>query len=248
MTAKKDIPVICGICGLTADFTLEKNTWDIYRCSNCNFLFVHPYPSDSEITEFYNTNYRDIDIDFYPKARSRQRRTFIRSFRFWKYIFNKRVLDVGCGGGFMVNAFRRLGADAHGMDISENSIAYARKHFPACTFHCENFDSMSKSNLVFDFIFTTELLEHIAGTHEFMEMIVAISRPGTIVYLATPDSGHEAVPADMSLWTDICPPAHLQWFNQSNMALLFGNYGFELVRAFRKKTPALSMLFRRRDG
>ena len=247
MTAEEDAVSKCHICGNSANLEFVINSYDIYKCSSCDFLFVSPYPSDNDIIAYYNNNYRGIDINFYPKAHSRQRRAFLKSFRFWRYLFKKRVLDVGCGGGFMTNAFRRLGAQAHGMDISENSIAYARNRFLDCTFHCENFTSMAKSELIFDFIFTTEVLEHIRGAREFMEMIISISRPGTIVYLATPDAGHESVPEDMSSWGDICPPAHIQWFNKSNMALLFDNYGFKLVRAFTKKTPALSMLFHRLD-
>ncbi|MCZ6803465.1 MAG: class I SAM-dependent methyltransferase [Proteobacteria bacterium] len=247
MTIKEDIVSKCYICEKPANLAFMKNPYEIYRCSNCDFLFVNPYPSDNDIIAYYNKNYRGININFYPKARSRQRRAFLKSFLFWKYLFNKRVLDVGCGGGFMTNAFRRLGAEAHGMDISEKSIAYARNRFSDCTFHCEGFTSMAKSDLIFDFIFTTDLLEHIPGTREFMEMIVSISRPGTIIYLATPDAGHESVQGDLSSWQDICPPAHIQWFNQSNMAQLFGNYGFKLARAFTKKKPALSMLFQRLD-
>ena len=217
MTIEEDVVSICHICGNSANLGFVKNSYEIYKCSSCDFLFVNPYPSDNDIIVYYNDNYRGIDINFYPKARSRQRRAFLKSFRFWRFFFKKRSLDVGCGGGFMTNAFRRLGAEAHGMDISENSIAYARNRFPDCTFYCEDFNSMAKSDLIFDFIFTTEVLEHIRGTREFMEMIVSISRPGTIVYLATPDAGHKSVPVDMSSWGDICPPIHIQWFNQSNM-------------------------------
>jgi len=246
MTIEENIVSKCQICGEEANLALEKNAYQIYRCLGCDFLFVSPYPSGSDITAHYS-NFREADIDFYPKARSRQRRAFLKSLRFWRYLFHKRALDIGCGGGFMANAFRRLGAEAHGMDISENSIAYARNHFPDCTFHCENFVGMAKSDLEFDFIFTTELLEHIPGTQEFMEMIVSFSRAGTIIYLATPDAGHEAVPTDLSSWGDICPPEHIQWFNQTNMEQLFSDYGFKLVKAFTKKSPALSMLFQRLD-
>jgi len=145
----------------------------------------------------------------------------------------------------MANAFRRLGAEAHGLDISDNAIAYARNRFPDCTFHRESFDSMAKDDHVFDFIFTTELLEHISDTSEFMDMIVSISKSGTIIYLSTPDTEHESVPADLLSWEDICPPEHIQLFNQSNMTQLFSNYGFKLIKAYSKKTPVLSMLFQR---
>jgi len=49
------------------------------------------------------------------------------------------VLDVGCGGGFQVEAFRRFGMRPTGLDISVNSIAFARNAFSKCDFHCENF-------------------------------------------------------------------------------------------------------------
>jgi len=129
MTIEENIVIKCQICGKEANLALEKNEYKIYRCSACDFMYVNPYPSDNDIIDFYNNNYRGIDVNFYPKARSRQRRAFIKSFRFWKYLFNKQALDIGCGGGFMTNAFRRLGAEAHGVDISEISIAYAKNVF-----------------------------------------------------------------------------------------------------------------------
>lgn len=245
MTVEEAVTNKCHICDMSADLALQKDFYDIYRCSACDFLFLNPYPSDSDITAYYSKNYRGADVNYYPKARSRQRRAFLKAFRFWKYLFNKRALDIGSGGGFMTNAFRRLGAEAHGLDISDNSTVYARNLFPECTFHCESFNTMAESDLVFDFISTTELLEHIPGTRNFMKMVDSVSKPGTIVYLSTPDSGHKEVPEDISLWYEICPPEHLQWFNQSNMTKLFRNYGFKLVKAFTKKSCALSMLFKR---
>jgi len=109
MTIEEDVVSKCDICGKTANLAFTKNPYDIYGCSSCGFLFVNPYPSDNDIISYYNNDYRGININFYPKARSRQRRAFLKSFRFWRYIFNKRAIDVGCGGGFMTNAFRRLG-------------------------------------------------------------------------------------------------------------------------------------------
>lgn len=239
-------PPRCHVCGGECRFAFEKDGFDIVRCGACDFRFVHPYPSEDDLNAYYATSYRGASEDSYPKARSRARRAFVKSFRFLRYLPGKTALDIGCGGGFTVNAFRRLGADAHGLDISQNSIAYARRHFPKCTFHCESFDAMARRDTVFDFMFTTELMEHIPGPAGIMKMISARSKIGTVVYVATPDAGHPAVPENMRDWTDICPIEHIQWFNRDNMTRLFGDYGFDPLKAFDKKTPALSMLFVRR--
>src|SRR4051812_6078978 len=43
----------------------------------------------------------------------------------------RRVLDVGCGGGFMTEEFARLGYRVSGIDPSEPSIDAARRHAAA---------------------------------------------------------------------------------------------------------------------
>lgn len=196
------------------------------------------------MADYYGADYRGATENFYPKAASRKRRAWVRALRFLKYVRRgKRVIDLGCGGGFMADAFRRWGADSHGVDISENSIAYARRHFPQCSFFCDSFEGLGARGLTFDFIFSSELMEHIAGTAPVMEMIVSLSKPGTVVYVATPDAGHPTVRDDLMSWQDICPPEHVQWFDQRNMTLLFEKYGFRHLKTNAKKSPALSMFF-----
>lgn len=236
----------CPVCTALSLPIGSKDAYEILACGTCGFKFVHPYPTPEELTEYYASTYRDASPEFYPKLKSRKRRALLKSLRFLRHVRGKKVLDIGCGGGVMVEAFRRLGADAHGVDISGNSIEFARKAFPGCTFYCEDFDAMAQRDLTFDFMFTSELMEHIPGPQGCLAMIDALSKPGTHIYVATPDAGHQAVPEDIFAWGDLCPPEHLQWFTRSNMARLFDQYGFDLVKAYKKKTPALSLLFRKR--
>ncbi|HUK07303.1 MAG TPA: class I SAM-dependent methyltransferase [Stellaceae bacterium] len=152
---------------------------------------------------------------------------------------------IGCGGGFMVGAFARLGARAIGLDINAAAIAYAHRHFPRCEFYCESLRDFRARGLHFDFVFSTEVFEHLAGPSEFMATLDAITKRGSRVYIATPDSGHAAVPADLSQWDQIQPPAHLQFFNREGLSVLFRRYGFVLEKAYRKRSPARSLVFRR---
>jgi 2-polyprenyl-3-methyl-5-hydroxy-6-metoxy-1,4-benzoquinol methylase len=237
----------CEICAAaTAPYFASQGSYDYHRCEQCGFVFLSPMPSDEALHAVYNEDYRDISAEFYPKANSRRHRTFWKSMRFLPYITGKRVLDIGCGGGFMTNAFRRWSASASGVDISEPSLAYARAHFPRCTFYCEGFEAFAKRGLEFDFVFSTELLEHIPAARPFMSVLDAVTRPGAHVYIATPDAGHPAVPRKFTDWIDVQPPHHVQFFNRENVTKLFADYGFELQRAFAKKKPALSLLFVRR--
>ena len=227
----------------TAQFSFEKMGYRFSRCSDCDFLFASPYPSEREIAAFYNANYLGASEDHYPKIASRKRRAWVKSIRFIPYLIGRDAIDLGCGPGAMAHAFSRWGARASGLDINESGIAYARKHFPGCTFYCETFAQFRKRGLTFDFVFSTDVLEHLAGPAEFMATLAAITRPGGHVYIAAPDSGHAAVPRDISQWSDVSPPAHLQFFNRRNIEILFARYGFVLKRADRKRTPAHSLIF-----
>lgn len=50
-----------------------------------------------------------------------------------------KILDVGCGCGYLTNSIYNLGRnDIVGIDISENSINYAKKTFPEIEFNCQD--------------------------------------------------------------------------------------------------------------
>ncbi|HUA55231.1 MAG TPA: class I SAM-dependent methyltransferase [Candidatus Sulfotelmatobacter sp.] len=245
-SADEPTAVACPACReAEARSAFAKDGYALRRCRACGFLFVSPYPSEAELAAYYNDSARAPTANFFNKAVSRRRRAWVRSLKFLPYVVGRSVLDIGCGGGFMAGAFARLGARASGLDIGSGAIAYARRHFPRCTFYCEPFADFRGRGLRFDFVFSSELLEHLPGPDGFLETLAAVTKPGGHVYVSAPDAGHPAVPADVSRWSDVIPPEHLQFFNRGNAELAFARYGFRLVKAYRKRTPALSLIFRR---
>lgn len=248
MSAEADAQaaVACPACLREAALpSFTKSGYALRRCQACGFLFVSPYPRDDELARFYNDPARAPRADFFNKAASRRRRAWVRSLKFLPYVMGKSVLDVGCGGGFMANAFARLGARASGLDIGAGAIDYAREHFPRVTFYCEPFAEFRRRGLRFDFVFSSELLEHVPGPDGLLATLAAVTRPGGHVYVSAPDAGHPAVPSDLAQWADVIPPEHLQFFNRANIELVFARYGFRLAKAYPKRTPALSLIFQR---
>ncbi len=88
----------------------------------------------------------------YPKAASRFRRARIKALRFVRYIRGRDAIDIGCGGGFMVEAMRRVGARTAGLDINPQAITYAERHFPENRFFCEDVAAFEGHDLAFDFV------------------------------------------------------------------------------------------------
>lgn len=244
-SAWRETETSCPICSSEITPLLEKDGFPVAQCPRCEFLCVAPRPLETVVVEHYSTNYRGATETWYPKAFDRTWRGFWRSLVFLPYVTGRRVLDLGCGGGFMVQALGRFAREAVGVDISENSIAYAKRQFSKHRFYAEPLSRFRERGEKFDFVFSSEVLEHVLDPRDFMETIRACVKDGGFAYVSAPDAGHEAVPADLAGWTDICPPEHLQWFNIRNLAWLFAEYGFVVHRRFRSKTPAHSVIFQR---
>ena len=131
---------ICPVCKSrqTDDFR-DVREYHFRKCETCQFVFLHPMPSEMVLESMYNTG-GQVTPDFYPKAKSRLHRALRIAMHLYRFAWRGPVLDVGCGGGFQVEAFRRFGMRPTGLDISVNSIAFARNAFSKNGFYCEKFE------------------------------------------------------------------------------------------------------------
>lgn len=70
-----------------------------------------------------------------------------------------KVLDYGCGKGYVVKALRLLGVDASGVDISDYAISQCD---PDVKKYCRVIDqSISFTHEKFDWLITKDVLEHL---------------------------------------------------------------------------------------
>ncbi|MFZ0694639.1 MAG: methyltransferase domain-containing protein, partial [Alphaproteobacteria bacterium] len=155
------------------------------------------------------------------------------------------MIDVGCGGGFMAEAMRRLGGRAIGIDISPRAIAYARNHFPSVDFTCEILEDFQNRGRMFDFVYCSEVIEHVANAERFAAALAQICRAGGYLFITTPDIGHWHVPKDLVSWPLVDPPRHVRYFNTANLRMLLERHGFTLRRKIFKRKPGLHVLAQR---
>ena len=237
---------VCPVCasGGAAHFA-AKNGYSLSRCGACGFVFVDPMPAPEALAEIYCREDGDVCADFYPKAESRARRARRRARRFARYIQGRDVLDIGCGGGFMVEAMDRVGGRAVGLDLSPQSIAYARRHYPGGEFFAERLEDFQHRGRTFGFVHCSEVLEHLPDINSFMAALARTMRPGGYVFITTPDIGHWRVPRDVVSWPLVDPPRHVQYFSYGNIRLLFDRYGLPVRRKLFKLKPGLQVLAQR---
>lgn len=108
-------------------------TFDDYYFAHC---CGRPYARDKEWLNFFGAIADRIVADFAPKT----------------------VLDAGCAWGFLVEALRARGINAHGIDISEFAIG---KVAPEIAPFCKVGSIAEPFDTRYDLIVTMEVVEHM---------------------------------------------------------------------------------------
>lgn len=104
---------------------------------------------------------------------------------------DKKVLDVGCGGGILAEALSELGANVTGIDASENTIGVAKSHSSSVGSDViyiqntiEEFIS-SHPNEKFDVITCLEMLEHVPSPNEIIKSCSNLLKDDGNIFFST---------------------------------------------------------------
>ena len=103
-------------------------------------------------------------------------------------INNKRVLDIGCGGGILSEQLHKEGAEVTGIDSSSKSIKIARQHAEEQNYNIKyiNKSIFDVTDLeIFDFIVCFEMIEHIDKPDDLIKKINELSAKKSGLFLST---------------------------------------------------------------
>lgn len=103
-----------------------------------------------------------------------------------------RVLDVGCGNGYLANWFAEQGCSVVGIDPSGTGMEQARKAYPRVRFEQLVADRHLLEKLgepAFDIAVSTEVVEHLYAPRDWARGILECLRPGGRLLCTTPYHG-----------------------------------------------------------
>ena len=103
---------------------------------------------------------------------------------------DKRVVDVGCGGGILTEGLAKAGADALGIDLSEELIDIADLHGLETGVKA-HYQRISAETLAeqqpeaFDHVTCMEMLEHVPDPASIIRACAVLVKPGGMVFFST---------------------------------------------------------------
>ncbi|HEB77347.1 MAG TPA: bifunctional 2-polyprenyl-6-hydroxyphenol methylase/3-demethylubiquinol 3-O-methyltransferase UbiG [Methylothermaceae bacterium] len=106
-------------------------------------------------------------------------------------ITNKRIVDVGCGGGILSEALAREGAEVLGIDLSAELLEVAELHALEQGVDKVKYERISAEALAerepesFDLVTCMEMLEHVPRPASVVAACARLARPGGRVFFST---------------------------------------------------------------
>lgn len=103
---------------------------------------------------------------------------------------NKKVLDVGCGGGILAESMAARGAIVTGIDLAEKSLKVARLHSLETGIKVE-YRNISAEQIAadepgqYDVVTCMEMLEHVPDPGSIIRACAALVKPGGHVMFST---------------------------------------------------------------
>jgi 2-polyprenyl-6-hydroxyphenyl methylase/3-demethylubiquinone-9 3-methyltransferase len=101
-----------------------------------------------------------------------------------------RVLDVGCGGGLLCEAFARAGAEVTGIDLAPGMIEVARLHAAAeglkIDYRLASAEQIAATTAGgFDIVTCMEMLEHVPDPPATTAALAGLVRPRGALFVST---------------------------------------------------------------
>src|SRR4030042_3032670 len=87
---------------------------------------------------------------------------------------NEKILDAGCGTGYLLNFITSKTAVGIGIDISEDAINTARNRYPHLIFKTGELTKLPFADNSFDKIICFNVIEHIGDQDKSIQELVRI--------------------------------------------------------------------------
>jgi SAM-dependent methyltransferase len=235
----------CKACGASLEGARvrgQKNGFTFLQCALCEAVTVDPFPTEAELTAFYQAY--EGTTDYRRKQDKKIKRASKRLQKLMALTQGRDFLDVGCNYGFTVEAAKRLGLKAVGIDIDEMAVKASNESFGP-SYQTISVVDYAVKGLQFDIAYSSEVIEHVPDPSAFVAALAKLVKPNGVLMLTTPDGGHWRVPQDFAKWEAAIPPEHITYFSKKGMRILLEKHGFQILKMPWRLKPGLQVIARK---
>jgi cyclopropane fatty-acyl-phospholipid synthase-like methyltransferase len=222
--------VLCPINGLPARPYCRKDHAQYYLEPASGTIFQATMPSVGAMNQYADDEYSSGAYQEYANSRDLKIATARpRLAEIKRRATGKRLLDVGCATGFFMEAAAEEGFDVRGVEFSTVAIGLARPDIGGRIVHGDVNTLRSQGSEPFDVVTAFDIIEHVQNPADFLRDIREILRPGGVLAISSPDTGHFLRYLMRAKWPMLQPMQHTVLFSRRGIAALLERCGFDAV-------------------
>ena len=246
----RSAPATCLLCQNDKILPLFDNGGsEICRCLSCGVIFRNPQPSNDELAAIYSEDYflgqetaeRRSATEGIKRATARRYLGYIADYMSAKAIAGKglKLLEVGCGFGFLLKEAATAGYDVTGIEHSPSSVAVANALLGRDAVIAGEVETCGIEDGSFDVCVLSDVIEHVRDPLEFLRHVRRLLKKDGVLFIATPDVGSLAARLMGRRWVEY-KIEHLYYFNAETTGFMLSRTGFSQIRSY-KATKTLSL-------
>ncbi len=241
-----DTDLLCPVCDSDhCDKSFEKYGYDLYRCRECDHLFVWPVPTIEQLEEAYSDP--DHFASYFTEGRLPHRLAVAAQVDLIATLgLGPRFLEIGPGHGALLTYAKKAGFEVHASELSSH---FARRLasqgiLDASRIFVGDLLEMPVPDTGFDVIVMRATIEHFRHPGEYLDHIRRLLSPrGVFVIEAERFDCIDMRNLDAP-WAHVGPPFHLHYFTSQGIQHLLTKHGFRVghfdVSGFPRYTPPFS--------
>ena len=227
------------------DYSVSKETFDLYYEETLDMLITHPQPSLENLGKYYES-------EDYISHTDNKRSLFEKLYHFIKSIALKnklnlinslqpnkgRILDIGAGTGDFLSVAKNDGWQTIGVEPSDRAKAIAKRKgvsFVSATSELENHS--------FDVISMWHVLEHIPELDKQIKELKRLLKPTGTLIIAVPNFKSFDAKHYGKFWAAYDVPIHFWHFSKTAIKLLFEKEEMKLEKVLPMKFDSFYVSF-----
>lgn len=236
----------CPVCGNSdihevyhvEDHFSSGEVFPLFDCSDCGLRFTNHFPPEEEIGTYYDspdyishTDTREGVMNrVYHAARELMLKRKVTLVQKHAPRSTGRLLDMGCGTGYFLNAAKKRGFQVTGIEKDPRAREFARERFGLNVADEKHFWEVKKGS--FHAVTLWHVLEHVEQLNETIARLKhMLTDDGTLV-IAVPNHGSHDHSFYRQYWAAYDVPRHLWHFSPRSLEHLLTKHELNIVHKY----------------
>ena len=234
---------ICPLCGkkhlakamTCTDHYATGESFDLFKCNDCGFLFTQSVPVEAEIGRYYESpdyishtdTHKGLMNRVYHWVRKYMLSSKARLVKRQSHMKSGSLLDIGTGTGYFAQTMKEKGWKVSAIEKSPQARQFSKEHFNLDVDAPEVLNTYGTE--IYDVVTLWHVMEHLEHLNETWETLFRILKDQGVLIIAVPNPTSYDAQKYKEMWAAYDVPRHLWHFSPSVMQQFGAKHGFVLA-------------------